>query len=290
MKKTENQQCQWLSFSQAARSGLIALLLAVLLLILDGGLAVIPLGVFLVLCLAAPFFPGFGFYLPIISRGSSGKKAVAITFDDGPDPLTAPLLLELLSTQQVQATFFITGEKAAAYPELVKEIVHQGHTIGNHSYHHSYRMLFKSCPSIVEDIEATQQALRNLGIRPLAFRPPGGITSPRLGPALSKTGMYLVNFSCRPLDGGNRRIKNLAAKVLRRVGPDDIILLHDSMPPNGRLIPRWLHEIENLLIGLAAEGFKILPLSELIGKPVMLTEIDGGRAAKQRIRYPARHF
>ena len=279
MKKTENQHCQRLSFSKAAQFGLIALLLAVLLLNLDGRLAVIPLGAFLVLCLAAPFFPGFGFYLPIISRGSSGKKAVAITFDDGPDPLTAPLLLKLLSTKQVQATFFITGEKAAAHPELVKEIVRQGHFVGNHSYHHSYRMFFKSCPSIVEDIEATQQVLRDLGIRPLVFRPPGGITSPRLGPALSKTGMYLVNFSCRPLDGGNRRIKNLAAKILKRVGPDDIILLHDSMPPNRERIPRWLNEIESLLIGLTAEGFTILPLSELIGKPVML-EIDGGREAK----------
>jgi len=283
MKKTETRQCLRLSFSRAAQSGLIALLLAVLLLNLDARLAVIPLGGFLVLCLAAPFFPGFGFYLPIISRGSSGKKAVAITFDDGPDPLTAPLLLKLLSTRQVQATFFITGEKAAAKPELVKEILRQGHSIGNHSYHHSYRMLFKSCPSIIEDIEATQQVLRDLGIRPLAFRPPGGITSPRLGPALSKTGMYLVNFSCRPLDGGNRRIKNLAAKILRRVGPDDIILLHDSMPSNRQRIPQWLNEIESLLIGLAAEGFTILPLSELIGKPVMLTEIDGGREARQRM-------
>ena len=279
MKKTENLKRQRLSFSKAAQFGLIALLLAVLLLNLDGRLAVIPLGAFLVLCLAAPFFPGFGFYLPIISRGSSGKKAVAITFDDGPDPLTAPLLLKLLSTKQVQATFFITGEKAAAHPELVKEIVRQGHFVGNHSYHHSYRMFFKSCPSIVEDIEATQQVLRDLGIRPLVFRPPGGITSPRLGPALSKTGMYLVNFSCRPLDGGNRRIKNLAAKILKRVGPDDIILLHDSMPPNRERIPRWLNEIESLLIGLTAEGFTIRPLSELIGKPVML-EIDGGREAK----------
>lgn len=277
MKKTENQICQRLPFSRAAQSGLIALLLSVLLLNLDASLAVIPLGGFLVLCLAAPFFPGFGFYLPIISRGSSGKKAVALTFDDGPDPLTTPLLLELLSTQKVQATFFITGENAAAHPELVKEIVRQGHFVGNHSYHHSYRMLFKSCPSIVDDVESTQRILRNLGIRPLAFRPPAGITSPRLGSALSKTGMYLVNFSCRPLDGGNRRLKNLAAKILRRVGPDDIILLHDSMPPNRQRIPQWLNEIESLLIGLAAEGFTILPLSELIGKPVMLTEIDGGR-------------
>ena len=105
----------------AAKIGLITFLLAVLLIIFDGWLAVIPLAGFVLLCLAAPFFPRFGFYAPVISRGASGKKAVAITFDDGPDPLTAPPLLKLLLTHQVKATFFVTGKKAAAYPELVKE-------------------------------------------------------------------------------------------------------------------------------------------------------------------------
>ena len=264
----------------AAKNGLAALLLAVLLFIFDSRLAAVPLAGFLLLCLAAPFFPRFGFYLPVISRGTSGKKAVAITFDDGPDPLTAPPLLKLLLTHQVQATFFITGKKAAAHPELVKQEVSHGHSVGNHSYHHSYRMLFKTCPSIIEDIEATQKVLRNLGIRPLIFRPPAGITSPRLGSALAKTGLYLVNFSCRPIDGGNRRIKNLAGKILKRVRPDDIILLHDCQPPNERLISQWLNEIERLLAGLAAAGFAILPLSELIGKPVMLAEIEGGQEEK----------
>jgi peptidoglycan-N-acetylglucosamine deacetylase len=270
MKKTESRTQ---NFSMAAKNGLTALLLAVLLFIFDSRLAAVPLAGFLLLCLAAPFFPRFGFYLPVISRGTSGKKAVAITFDDGPDPLTAPPLLKLLLTHQVQATFFITGKKAAAHPELVKMVVSHGHSVGNHSYHHSYRMLFKTCPSIVEDIEATQKVLRDLGIRPLIFRPPAGITSPRLGSALTKTGLYLVNFSCRALDGGNRRIKNLGGKILKRVRPDDIILLHDCRPPNESLIPQWLNEIEHLLAGLAAAGFAVLPLSELIGKPVMLTGI-----------------
>jgi peptidoglycan/xylan/chitin deacetylase (PgdA/CDA1 family) len=274
MEKTESQKQ---NFSMAAKSGLIALLLAVLLLSFDSWLAAVPLAGFLLLCLAAPFFPGFGFYLPVISRGTSGKKAVAVTFDDGPDPLTTRPLLKLLLAHQVKATFFMTGKKAATHRELVKEIVRHGHSVGNHSYHHSYRMLFKTCPSIVKDMEATQKVLRNIGVRPLAFRPPGGITSPRLGPALSKTGLYLVNFSCRPLDGGNRRVTNLAGKILKRVRPDDIILLHDGKPPTERLIPQWLNEIERLLEGLTARGFVVLPLSELIGKSVMETEIEGGK-------------
>jgi peptidoglycan/xylan/chitin deacetylase (PgdA/CDA1 family) len=272
MKEIESDR---LSFSAAAKMGLAALLLATLLIAVDGRLAVIPLAGFLLLCLAAPFFPGFGFYLPVISKGASGKKAVAITFDDGPEPLTTPLLLKLLLRRQIKATFFVTGQRAAAYPELVKEIVRQGHLVGNHSYQHSYRMLFRTSPSIVADIQATQKVLNEFGIRPLAFRPPAGITSPRLGSALLKTGMYLVNFSCRPLDGGNRRISNIAKRILKRIRPDDIVLLHDNRPPDEGLIPIWLNEIELLLAGIDTKGLTVLPLSELIGKPVMISTIGG---------------
>ena len=271
-KKIETDK---LFFSVAAKTGLAAFLLATILFVVDGWLAVIPLAGFLLLCLAAPFFPRFGFYLPVICRGVSGKKAVAITFDDGPDPLTTQLLLKLLSKRQIKATFFVTGEKAAAHPQLVKEIVRQGHLVGNHSYKHSYWTLFKTSPNIVEDIEAAQDVLSDFGIRPLAFRPPAGITSPGLRPALLKTGMYLVNFSCRSLDGGNRRISNIAIRILKRIRPDNIVLLHDSRPPDKDLIPVWLNEIENLLAGIETKGLKVLPLSELIGKPVMVSIVGG---------------
>ena len=263
-----------LNFSMAAKTGLIAILLAVLFIMIDSWLALVPLAGFVLLCLAAPFFPRFGFYLPVVYRGTSGKNAVAITFDDGPDPLTTPLLLKLLLKRQIKATFFVTGEKVAAHPELFKEIVRQGHLIGNHSYWHSYRTLFKTSPSIVAEIEATQNELNDFGIRSLAFRPPAGITSPSLRSALLKTGMYLVNFSCRPLDGGNRRISNIAKRILKRLRPDDIVLLHDLRPPDESLIPVWINEIENLLTGIETKGLMVLPLSELIGKTVMISK-DG---------------
>jgi len=267
-------------FSAAAKTGLVALLLAILLTVVDGWLAVIPLAGFLSLCLAAPFFPEFGFYLPVISKGASGKKAVSITFDDGPDPLTTPLLLNLLLKRQIKATFFVTGQKAAAHPELIKEMLRQGHSVGNHSYKHSYWMLFRTCLSVVADIEAAQKVFNDFGIRPLAFRPPAGITSPRLRSALLKTGLYLVNFSCRPLDGGNRRINNMAQKILKRIRPDDIVLLHDNRPLDEGLIPAWLNEIELLLTGIETRDLKVLPLSELIGKPVMMSKADGVEEAR----------
>ena len=246
-----------------------------LLLFLDTRLAAVPLAGFLLLCLAAPFFPRFGFYLPIVSRGTSGKKAVALTFDDGPDPLTTPHLLRLLAKHKAPAAFFVTGKKAAEHPELIKAIVRQGHSIGNHSFSHNILVLFKSCQSIAKDINSAQDVLRGFGIVPLAFRPPVGITGPGLRPALLKSGLYIVNFSCRALDGGNRWIKNLSKNILKRVRPDDIILLHDGRPQKERLIPHWLNEIDRLLSSLKAAGLEILPLSEIIGKPVMIAADEG---------------
>lgn len=263
------------ALSTAEWIGLVSFLIAILLLFFNALLAVIPLAGFLLLCTAAPFFPGFGFYLPIISRGTSGKKAVALTFDDGPDPLSTPSLLRLLLKREVKATFFVTGKKAVEHPELINEIILQGHSIGNHSHVHNNLAMFKSCKSIATEIECAQNVFSDFGVLPLAFRPPVGITGPRLRPALLKSGMYIVNFSCRGFDGGNRWIKRLSKKILERIRPDDIVLLHDSRPKNERLIPYWLNEIDLILTGLEARGLAVLPLGEIIGRPVMITKFGG---------------
>lgn len=263
-----------MSLSMAERVGIGSFLIAILLLFFDVRLSVITLASFILLCLAAPFFPRFGFYLPVISRGTSGKNAVALTFDDGPDPLSTPPLLQLLSKYQVKATFFVNGKKVVQYPELIKAILLQGHLIGNHSYSHNNLIFFKRCENIVREIESTQNVLHDFGIRPLAFRPPVGITSPRLRSAMLQSDMYVVNFSCRAFDGGNRWIKNISRNILKRIRPDDIVMLHDIRQKNERLNLYWLNEIELILLGLKERGLSVLSLSDIIGKPVMIPVVD----------------
>jgi len=121
-----------LPLSPAQWVGIGSILIAILLLFFDVRLSVIPIAGFILLCVAAPFFPGSGFFLPVISRGVSNKKAVALTFDDIPDPLVTPQVLQLLLKHRVKATFFVTGKKAAEHPELIREILVHGHSIGNH--------------------------------------------------------------------------------------------------------------------------------------------------------------
>ncbi len=277
MNSTKTADSGKLSLSPAEWVGIGSLLIAILLLFFDVWLSVIPLAGFILLCAAAPFFPRFGFFLPLISRGVSSQKAVALTFDDGPDPLVTPQVLQLLLKHQVKATFFVTGKKAAEHPELIKEILLHGHSIGNHSYTHDNLLMFRRIKTIASEIETAQNVLGDFGIVPLAFRPPVGITGPRLRPALLNSGMYIVNFSCRACDGGNRWIKNISRKILKRIGPGDIVVLHDVRPPEQFHFAHWLNEMDLIMSGIKEMGLAVLPLAEIIGRPVMITRTGGNK-------------
>jgi len=257
--------------SQAHVAGFVSFAAALLLCIIDVRLSMVPLAIFLLLCVAAPFLPRMSFFLPTVSRGKSGEKAVAITFDDGPDPRSTPALLQLLSKNQMQGTFFVTGQRAARHPELVRDILSLGHSIGNHSYHHDNFIMLRGAKALKKEIQSTQEILRRSGITPLAFRPPVGITNPRLWRVLRELGMYNVNFSCRAVDAGNRRIRNLSTRILKRLRPDDIIALHDIRPGDDAAFSYWLNEIGLILSGIRERGFAVYPLSQLIGRPVMAT-------------------
>lgn len=257
-------------FSPAEKTGIAALLAAVPL-----GLgsvpqtAALPLALFLLVCLAAPFLPRSSFFVPVICRGKPGSQGIALTFDDGPFPTSTPMLLQLLARYRLPATFFVVGEHAAAHPELIEAILAQGHTIGNHSFRHDHLLMLRDCTALEADIRHTQEVLHRMGIRPLLFRPPIGITSPRLEPALSALGLHTMTFSCRILDRGNRNIRDLAARVLRQLQPGDILLLHDTPPGSEERTAYWFQELDRLF-GRLSEANRVVPLADLIGRRVMV--------------------
>jgi peptidoglycan/xylan/chitin deacetylase (PgdA/CDA1 family) len=270
-----------LPLSAGGRIGCGAFAAALLLALVDFRLAVIPLVTFIALCVAEALRPASIFFLPVISRGVSGRKAVALTFDDGPDPQTTPELLRLLAKHGVKGAFFVNGRQAARYPELTAEILARGHALGNHSFSHAMLGAFKGTQTMAREIEATQAALRAAGVEALAYRPPMGITGPRLGRVMKTKGMFVVNFSCRARDGGNRWIKNLSGRILKRLRADDILLLHDLLPTPPSLLPYWVNEVDLILKGIRDKGLEVLPLAELIGRPVMI-EV-GGIAGRLKI-------
>ena len=186
---------------------------------LPGGLLLSPVAVPFVLLVCVHFVaslkPGWSFYLDIISHGPGDRPAVALSFDDGPDPATTPLLLALLQKHQVRAAFFVIGRRAQAYPGLVSRIREAGHEIGNHSMTHDPWLMFRATRHLEAEIARCQDVLRAQGVCALAFRPPVGVTNPRVGPVLQKLGLICVAFSCRPGDFGDQHPGSGAAPGTR---------------------------------------------------------------------------
>jgi peptidoglycan-N-acetylglucosamine deacetylase len=274
MKSVAAKNGRW---SPAERVGVSLILVAALASLIHAAWALWPLGLYILLCFAASLSPRSRFFLPVISRGRTGRPVVALTFDDGPDPLTTPRLLRVLARHQAKATFFVTGKNALQHPENIREILACGHDIGNHSLNHHPLLMLFPYRRLLHEIVAAQVALRTFGVVALVFRPPVGLTNPKLARVLGSLGLSCVTFSCRAFDRGNRRIRRLSERILRNVRADDIILLHDVRPAaDGEAgIERWLAEVERLLAGLPDLGLSIIPLSALIGAPVMMLVGDG---------------
>lgn len=251
---------------------------AVPLLLVRPWLALLPLLALALLVAAGPYFPAWALFLPIARHGPRTRPEVALTFDDGPDPRTLPHLLRLLAEAGIPATFFLVGRRAAAHPEAVRALLAAGHELGNHSDTHDVFLATRSAARLRREVEGCQAALAAHGVRPLAYRPPVGITSPPLRRVLRDLGLRCVAWSCRPVDFGNRRLQGLAARVLRRVRPGDVVLLHDLLPQDGALEP-WLAEMRRLLAGLAERGLRPVALSRLLGHPVMEAAAAPGAGA-----------
>lgn len=254
----------------------LAVVTAIPLAIIHLPLAIIPLAVFLLLCLTGPFVQRLNFFLPIIRKGNSNRAEIAITFDDGPDPATTPLLLDLLSRFNVKATFFVIGEKVIAQAGLVQKILAGGHELGNHSDSHDVFLMLRGRRVIEAEIRKCQERLANHSVRPRLFRPPVGITNPHLRQVLDNLNLVCVGFSCRPLDFGNRTIHRIADKVLKNIRSDDILLLHDCAPHGDATPGQWLKQVEAILIGLQERQLQVVPLSRLLNRSVMDRIGDAG--------------
>ena len=162
---------------------------------------------------------------PAVIR-QAGAGEVALTFDDGPSPYTAQVL-DVLRRNHVRATFFLCGENAERYPELVRRIRAEGHQIGNHTYSHPYLYLMSEA-RIASEIDRTQDILQKItGARPTLFRPPFGVRWFSLWSLLRERGLTMVMWSDRGYDG-QLDSAGIAKTTLEQLAPGAIILLHDG--------------------------------------------------------------
>ena len=135
--------------------------------------------------------------------------------------------------------------------------------------------MLRSTESIQEDLRRTQEVLVRVGVCPLLFRPPVGITGPRLKKVLEQEGMLAVNYSCRAFDRGNRQIVGLADKIMRNVRPGGIIMLHDLPAFQQEESVLLFAEFDQLFQRLT-EKYKVVPMEEALQRPVMQVEKEAG--------------
>ena len=164
-----------------------------------------------------------------LPAAATARNEIALTIDDGPDPVVTPQVLDMLDQYAVQATFFCVGKKAALHPELCREIVRRGHAVENHSQHHRHYFALLGPRGFMQELEAAQDTLTVIsGQRPVFFRAPAGLRNPFLGQALARLGLQLASWSVRGFDthiGDAERVKK---RLLRGLQAGAILLLHDG--------------------------------------------------------------
>ena len=181
-------------------------------------------------------FIRMSFFLPAVCCGQTGRRTIALTFDDGPDPAATPALLDLLFRENIHATFFCIGKHVATHPDIVARIHAEGHLLANHTYHHSPFTAFMGGRRLAEEIALAQQAICDaVGVTPIYFRPPVGLTNPHYARVLAGAGLSLIGWDVRSMDTFWTP-EHVIARVLRQTRDGSIILLHDGGFPPERVV------------------------------------------------------
>ena len=182
-------------------------------------------------------FPQLRLFGPFICTGTTGRRRVALTFDDGPDARSTPALLDLLREAGVQVAFFCVGARVVANPELAARIVREGHLLENHSYAHSNLTNFFGTARLRRELEQTQEVIREAtGVAPKRFRPPMGLSNPRVFAAARSLGLQVIGWSARGLDTITDDPDRVVARIVKGLKPGAILLLHDGNIPAERLV------------------------------------------------------
>src|SRR5204862_7283673 len=119
------------------------------------------------------------FFIDVVDRLPATTPQIALTFDDGPDPDVTPRVLDVLRAHGAKATFFVLGERAARFPDVVRRIRDEGHALGTHTQHHRLRFHFGSAAYVAREITDAIDAVSAItSTRPTLFRPPQGLRTP----------------------------------------------------------------------------------------------------------------
>jgi peptidoglycan-N-acetylglucosamine deacetylase len=215
------------------------------------------LGIRFVILVIGSSFISLNFHLKAYCNNPlETEKKIALTFDDGPNEMTLQLL-QVLKKYNAKATFFCIGKNIEKHPEILEQVIEEGHTVGNHSYSHSPFFDFYRKNRLVEEIEKTNSLIEIItGKKAALFRPPYGVTNPSIRRAIEVTKHKVIGWNIRSLDGILKNEKIIFARVKNRITPGGIVLLHDTA--------HSVNILERLLQYLDENDCKVVSIENLL--------------------------
>lgn len=194
---------------------------------------------------------------PVVTRFDTEAREVWLTIDDGPDPDGTPELLDLLRQHDARATFFVIGRKVEQHRALTRQILSEGHTLGNHTYSHpaSGWWAFPGPLARKEITLGNETLLAATGQKPRWFRSPVGMNNSRVHPAAHAARQRVIGWSAAGGDGCPVAPSEVCRRIMAQVFPGSIVLLHEGGASRRRAVT-----LSRVLESLTAEGYRcVLP-------------------------------
>jgi peptidoglycan/xylan/chitin deacetylase (PgdA/CDA1 family)/glycosyltransferase involved in cell wall biosynthesis len=231
--------------------------------------------VLFLLLLYAIAHPAANFFGKVIHAVDTDSKALALTFDDGPNPVTTPQILAILDEKEVKATFFVVGENARGYPDILREIYHHGHEIDVHSRTHSPRLLFSGSGRIREELSTTASLITQYtGLTPHYFRPPWGRRSPWMLSEAGKLHLKTVTWTVDTRDWLYRSGKRVVRRFEKHLSPGAIVLMHDGQGQHHIKMTSTLEALPVIIEWGRDRGYTFMTLDELLALPSHRARLD----------------
>ena len=184
-----------------------------------------------------------------------GKKRIALSFDDGPRAETTPKVLEILKKYNAHATFYIVGSHVEGNESIIKQIVAEGHELGDHSYSHPL-LTKKSADEVYQEVHKTSDLIAKAsgGLRPMSLRPPYGGFDKMVS---EQAGIAIVNWSIDSLDWKYRDAAKTIEHIKENAHNGGILLMHDIHEESVEALPAVIEYLQ-------AEGYELVTVTELM--------------------------
>lgn len=217
--------------------------------------------------------PTARWYGPTFMGLKPGSKQLALTYDDGPNDPHTLRLLEVLARNNVRATFFVIGRFVKQRPDIVRELVKAGHTVGNHTFSHP-NLIFASAPRARTELRDCELALTEaVGEHSRLFRPPFGGRRPTSLRIARELGLQPVMWNVTGWDWNERSADYVEAKVKKQIRGGEVILLHDGgHKALGADRSQTVIATDRIISSYKSQGYEFVTIPEMMGQQAVSSQ------------------